>query len=74
MGMSTYQGKPGRKLRSRRNTAAMRYGRDWLENCFVMSLPKDESEMARVTMMPVAVEISSAGSCVTRPSPIEREI
>ncbi len=30
----------------------MRYGRDWAENCFVMSLPKEESEIARVTMMP----------------------
>ena len=53
---------------------AMRYGRDWAENCFVMSLPKEESEIARVTMMPVAVEIRSAGSWVTRPSPMEREM
>ncbi len=30
--------------------------------------------MARVTMMPVAVEMSSAGSCVTRPSPMVREM
>ena len=29
------------------------------------------SVAARVTMMPVAVEISSAGICATRPSPID---
>ena len=52
----------------------MRYGRDWLENCLVMSLPKEESEMARVTMMPVAVEMRRAGSWVTRPSPMAREM
>ena len=74
MGMSTYHGKPGRKESTTRNAAAMRYGRAWLENCLVMSLPNDESEMALVTMMPVAVEMRRAGSCVTRPSPMESEM
>ena len=74
MGRSTYQGKPGRNDSTTRNAAEMRYGRDWLLNCFVMSLPNEESDMARVTMMPVAVEIRSAGSWVTRPSPMDSEM
>ena len=38
------------------------------------SWPKEPSEAARVTMMPVAVEISSAGIWVTIPSPIVRSV
>ena len=38
-------------------------------NCLVMSLPKSVSAAARVTMIPVAVEINSAGTWVTMPSP-----
>ncbi len=57
-----------------RNPPAMRYGRPWLENCLVTSVPKEASLTARVTMMPVAVEMSSAGSCVTRPSPMASEM
>ncbi len=34
-----------------------------------MSEPRSRSEAARVTMMPVATEISSAGICAARPSP-----
>ena len=36
---------------------------------FAMSEPRSVSEAARVTMMPVATEISSAGICAARPSP-----
>ena len=41
-----------------------------------MSWPRLEfgSEAARVTMMPVAVEISSAGIWAARPSPIESSV
>ena len=38
-------------------------------SCLVMSRPKSDSLAARVTMIPVAVEIKSAGTCVTMPSP-----
>ena len=34
-----------------------------------MSEPRSLSDAARVTMMPVATEISSAGICAARPSP-----
>ncbi len=38
-------------------------------NCLVTSSPRVELEAARVTIMPVAVEIISAGTCETSPSP-----
>ncbi len=34
-----------------------------------MSLPRSRSEAARVTMMPAATEINSAGICAASPSP-----
>ncbi len=41
----------------------------WSMICEAMSLPRSRSEAERVTMMPVATEISSAGICAARPSP-----
>ena len=43
--------------------------RGWRNICAVISLPRFASLPERVTMMPVAVEISSAGICAARPSP-----
>ena len=37
--------------------------------CPAMSEPRSPVEAERVTMMPVATEISSAGICAHRPSP-----
>ena len=36
------------------------------------SVPRSDSEALRVTMMPAATEMSSAGICAVRPSPIVR--
>ena len=38
--------------------------------CRDTSSPRRASEAARVTMMPVAVAMISAGTCVTMPSPM----
>ena len=40
--------------------------------CLAISLPRSRSDAARVTRMPVATEISSAGICAARPSPTVR--
>ena len=40
--------------------------------CLAISEPRSRSEAVRVTMMPVATEISSAGICAARPSPTVR--
>ena len=37
--------------------------------CLAVSVPRSSSDAARVTMMPVAIEIISAGICAARPSP-----
>ncbi len=37
--------------------------------CVATSLPRSFSDVDRVTTMPVATEISSAGICAARPSP-----
>jgi hypothetical protein len=39
-------------------------------NCRSTSLPSWPSDAERVTMSPVPTEITSAGICVTMPSPI----
>ena len=41
----------------------------WPRICVAMSEPRSRSEAARVTMMPAATEINSAGICAARPSP-----
>ncbi len=46
-------------------SGALRCSRIWPE----MSVPRSSSEAERVTRMPVATEISSAGICAHRPSP-----
>ena len=47
---------------------ALRWSRIWP----AMSLPRSFSEAERVTRMPVATEMSSAGICAHRPSPTVR--
>ena len=42
----------------------------WALNCAITSLLRLPSETDRVTTMPVAVEIISAGNWDTRPSPM----
>ena len=73
-GSRTYQGKPGQEAHDRQHPAGDQVGRDCRENWLVRSCPKVASETARVTMMPVAVEMRRAGSWVTRPSPMVREM
>ena len=41
-----------------------------LKICFPTSFPKLSLEADFVTTKPVAIEISKAGTCATRPSPI----
>ena len=47
----------------------MKNMRSLRNNCPTMSCPRLPSEAARVTMIPVAVEISNAGIWLTNPSP-----
>jgi len=47
----------------------MLIARGWKKPCEVISLPRLDSLPARLTMMPAAVEMTSAGICETRPSP-----
>ncbi len=48
---------------------ARKSARGWLTIWLARSWPRFDSPTERVTMMPVAVEISSAGIWLTRPSP-----
>ena len=43
--------------------------RDWL-SCPLAVVPMSLSALDRVTIMPVETAMSSAGICVTRPSPM----
>ena len=56
------------------STPAMRSTRGSWTSWRVRSWPNEPSDAARVTMIPVAVEISSAGIWVTMPSPIVRSV
>ncbi len=62
-------GRPGRKASAHNTTATMAITRGYAITCFDTSSPSRASEAARVTMMPVAVAMMSAGTCVTMPSP-----
>jgi len=44
----------------------------WAVTCWTMSLPRFDSEAARETTMPIAVDIRKAGRVVIRPLPIDR--
>ena len=59
-----------KKPNSTSSTAAISSARGSCTSWRERSWPNEPSEAARVTMMPVAVEISSAGIWVTMPSPI----
>lgn len=70
MGMSTYQGNPGKTASISINAPATQYTLACWENCLETSDPKVPSEMALVTISPVAVDIKRAGNWVISPSPI----
>lgn len=55
-------GKPGIKAMRVMPPAAMRRARRWLRIWNARSVPRSDSVPARVTMMPVEIEMSSAGS------------
>ena len=52
------------------STAATVSARSCPKTCLFTAAPISCSRVARVTSIATAVEISSAGSCATRPSPI----
>ena len=62
-------GSPGTTAKARHaapaTSGALRWPRIWV----AISEPRSVLEPERVTMMPVATEISSAGICAARPSP-----
>ena len=62
-------GAPGIKAISWMKMPAISRTLGWDRNCFFTSSFRFPSEAARVTIMPVAVEIIRAGSWETRPSP-----
>ena len=64
---------PARAPKAPSTPAAMNSGRGLRSSWPATSSPRfaSVSVAARVTMMPVAVEISSAGICAARPSPID---
>ena len=69
-------GRPGKRPNAPITPPAMNERRAaGASSCFATSMPRFESASlaARVTMMPVAVEIRSAGICATRPSPIDEQ-
>ena len=63
-------GRPGSAAKPSRMAATVPMTRGFSSSCDVTSLPRSVPDAARVTMMPAAVEISSAGICETRPSPM----
>ena len=63
-------GRPGTMAMPVMTTAAIWMARCWRRNWPMRSVPKSSSSVAaRVTMMPVEMEIRRAGICETRPSP-----
>ncbi len=65
-------GRPGTSAKRPITEAATRGALRWRRIWEAMSLPRSFSEVARVTMMPVAAEMSRAGIWATRPSPTVR--
>ena len=62
-------GRPGTRPSPTATMPASMSARGWLRICLARSWPRFDSPTERVTMMPVAVEISRAGIWETRPSP-----
>src|SRR5919202_1088911 len=62
-------GSPGTSANRQITTPATSGALRWRKTWPAMSLPRSRSEAERVTMMPVATEMSSAGICAARPSP-----
>ena len=62
-------GSPGTSANSPIAAAATSGALRWPRICPAMSEPRSRSEAERVTMMPVATEINSAGICAASPSP-----
>ena len=67
-------GRPGTRPRQSRSPATMASARGLEPSGWATSWPRLESDVARVTMMPVAVENRSAAICETRPSPMVRSV
>ena len=62
-------GQAGHEAQPMATPPASSSARGWLTSCLVRSWPRFASPTERVTMMPVAIEISRAGIWETRPSP-----
>ncbi len=62
-------GSPGTSAKQPIAPAATSGALRWRRICPAMSLPRSRSDAARVTMIPVATEMSSAGICAASPSP-----
>ena len=62
-------GRPGISAKKQMTTPATIGARCWAPIWLTTCEPRSSELAARVTMMPVATEISSAGICAARPSP-----
>lgn len=62
-------GSPGTSAKPQITAPATIAGLLWAKSCPATSAPRSFSEFERVTRMPVATEMSSAGICAHRPSP-----
>ena len=62
-------GRPGTRAKEAMTAPATSGALRWLVICLTTSVPRSSLEAERVTMMPVATEMSSAGICAARPSP-----
>ena len=69
MMMKGILGRPGTRANEQMTTPATSGALRWLVICLTTSVPRSSLEDERVTMMPVATEMSSAGICAARPSP-----
>jgi len=64
-------GRPGISAKAAMTAPATIGARRWAPICPTTWVPRSSLLAARVTMMPVATEISSAGICAARPSPTD---
>ena len=67
---SGHFGMPGSNRKSESAPATISSARGTENNCLSTSVLSSRSAEDRVTIMPVAIEMMSAGNCVTMPSPI----
>jgi len=67
-------GIPGISPSTMKTPAAVAIAFGWASIWLTILRPMFVSDAARVTIRPVAVEIRSAGICVTRPSPTVRRV